>query len=125
MDRLYHCVCTDGVSVPAVSGERGTYDVFTLMGKRLGSVTLGVRLLSLGVVLLPHLPDHSVARLGGGVRAAPDVDQGVGKDQGVRENQGVAQGGPELWQEADASPNLAAERVRSAVDVVLEQRWSG
>jgi len=35
------------------------------MGRPLGHITAGIRLLSLGVALLPHIPDRAIAHLGG------------------------------------------------------------
>ena len=64
MDELYESIQQLGVSVPSVSGEKGEYDVYNLMGTKLGNIRMGYRLLSLGMALLPHIPDNQIAKLG-------------------------------------------------------------
>ena len=63
MNELYDSICSNGISIPAVSGEKGTFDVFNLMGVKLGNIEIGYRLLSLGMALLPHIPASSIAKI--------------------------------------------------------------
>jgi len=60
---LYGSIVTNGVSIPAVQGERKELDLCDLMGKKLGTLLLGYRLLSLGASLLSHIPAHNVIHL--------------------------------------------------------------
>ena len=51
-----------GLSVPSVHGEKGDFAIFNMMGSKIGNVQLGFRLLSLGVGLIPHIPDNAVVK---------------------------------------------------------------
>lgn len=63
MDELYDEICQQGVAIPLAKGEKGSFEIFTLMGIKLGSVDFSYRLLSLGGALLRHIPDHMVAQV--------------------------------------------------------------
>lgn len=63
MDELYDEICQQGVAIPLAKGEKGSFEIFTLMGMKLGSVDFSYRLLSLGGALLRHIPDHMVAQV--------------------------------------------------------------
>ena len=62
-DDVYDDICKLGISVPSAHGEKSDYNICNLMGRDIGNITLGFRLLSLGVGLLPHIPESSVAKL--------------------------------------------------------------
>ena len=70
MDATMEAVCNDisemGISVPSSHGEKGTFRISNLMGEEIGQISLGFRILSLGVGLLPHIPDKSIAKMGQG-----------------------------------------------------------
>lgn len=63
MDELYDEICQQGVSIPLAKGEKGCFEIFTLMGIKLGSIDFSYRLLSLGGALLRHIPDHTIAQV--------------------------------------------------------------
>ena len=62
MKRVYQDVCKVGLAVPTVGGEKGCYKIFNLMGVEIGSLLLGIRILSLGVGLIPHIPASSISK---------------------------------------------------------------
>lgn len=51
-----------GDTVPSVHGDKGLFKVFNLMGKEIGYVILGYRLMCLGSGLIPHIPEHAIAQ---------------------------------------------------------------
>ena len=61
MDEVYKDICNQGVSVPSAHGERGEYKLYNLMGLEIGFIVLGYRLLSLGMGLIPHIPDNAIS----------------------------------------------------------------
>jgi hypothetical protein len=71
MNQLYDEICTRGVSIPAVSGENCEVPVSNLMGDKLGTLFVSVRLHSLGSALLAHVPVQAAASV-----AAPADDRG-------------------------------------------------
>ena len=66
LDDSTQLICNDvenlGLSVPSVHGEKGDFTIFNMMGSEIGKVKLGFRLLSLGVGLMPHIPDNAVVK---------------------------------------------------------------
>ena len=66
LDDSMQLICNDvenlGLSVPSVHGEKGDFTIFNMMGSEIGKVKLGFRLLSLGVGLMPHIPDNAVVK---------------------------------------------------------------
>jgi len=60
---LYKDIVTNGISVPAVQAEKKELDLCNLTGKKVGSILLGYRLLSLGAALLSHIPTHNIIHL--------------------------------------------------------------
>lgn len=60
IDKLSADVERLGISVPSISQQEGIYDVYNLMGTKIGNVQLCVRLLSLGGSLAPHIPAQSI-----------------------------------------------------------------
>lgn len=51
-----------GDTVPSVHGDKGLFKVFNLMGKEIGYIILGYRLMCLGSGLIPHIPEHAIAQ---------------------------------------------------------------
>ncbi|KAK3089350.1 hypothetical protein FSP39_002957 [Pinctada imbricata] len=51
-----------GHTVPSVHGDKGLFKIFSLMGKEIGYIVMGFRLLSLGPGLIPHIPDSAIAK---------------------------------------------------------------
>lgn len=64
MDKLCDDIVKLGISVPTVHGEKGEYKIYNLMGSEIGNIVTGHRLLSLGMGLMPHIPDHAIAKMG-------------------------------------------------------------
>ena len=66
LDYLMDSICTDinrlGSTVPSSHGDKGLFKLYNLMGKEMGYFVLGVRVLSLGPSLIPHLPDSSLMK---------------------------------------------------------------
>lgn len=61
MDLIFKDINHLGVSVPSAHGQKGDYKLFNLMGAEISEVTLGFRLLSLGMGLVQHIPDANVS----------------------------------------------------------------
>ncbi|XP_007892718.2 LOW QUALITY PROTEIN: microtubule-associated protein 10 [Callorhinchus milii] len=53
-----------GVAVPSAHGGKGGHTLYNLMGEKVGYITVGHRLLSLGTSLLPHIPEKDVLKVG-------------------------------------------------------------
>lgn len=68
LDSCMACIMRDieqtGLGTPSTHGEKGDYDVYSMMGMQIGRVTMGFRLLSLGQGLLGHIPDRALAKAG-------------------------------------------------------------
>eukprot|EP00063_Salmo_salar_P038595 XP_014013430.1 PREDICTED: microtubule-associated protein 10 [Salmo salar] len=66
--RLIDCIRCDvevhGISSPSSQGEKGLIDLFNLMGEKIGVISLGYNLFSLGSSSLPHIPDNRVLPVG-------------------------------------------------------------
>ena len=68
---LYNDIVSNGISVPAVRAEKKELDLYNLMGKKVGTILLGCRLLSLGAAMLSHIPTQNIIH----VQAKEDIDQ--------------------------------------------------
>ena len=66
LDKAMQLICNDMenlvLSVPSIHGERGNLTIFNMMGSEIGKIELSFRLLSLGVGLIPHIPDNAVVK---------------------------------------------------------------
>lgn len=51
-----------GLTMPSGQGKRGLYSLYNLMGVKIGHISAGYRLMSLGVGLLPHTPENQVQK---------------------------------------------------------------
>ncbi|XP_063958960.1 microtubule-associated protein 10-like [Lytechinus pictus] len=60
--RIKKDVSEFGVSVPSVHGIQGKFPIVNLMGTEIGWISLGIRLLSLGGNLIPHIADASLVK---------------------------------------------------------------
>ncbi|XP_041468144.1 microtubule-associated protein 10-like [Lytechinus variegatus] len=60
--RIKKDVSDFGVSVPSVHGIQGKFPLVNLMGTEIGWISLGIRLLSLGGNLIPHIADASLMK---------------------------------------------------------------
>ncbi|XP_069117220.1 microtubule-associated protein 10-like [Argopecten irradians] len=69
MDLIINDIKTLGPTVPSVHGDKGLYKIYSLMGKEIGYIILGYRLLSLGPGLIPHIPESAIAK-----RMSADID---------------------------------------------------
>ena len=63
IDEVYNDIHNLGLSVPSAHGIKSDFIICNLMGREVGKIVLGVRLLSLGVGLLQHIPESSIARI--------------------------------------------------------------
>lgn len=63
MNELYDEICQHGTSIPLVNGEKGSSEIFNLMGIKLGSIDISYRILSLGGALLRHIPENMVSQI--------------------------------------------------------------
>ncbi|KAM3863018.1 microtubule-associated protein 10 [Diretmus argenteus] len=66
VDRIRSDVGVHGVSTPSSQGERGLVGIFNLTGEKVGSISLGYKLRSLGPSLLPHISESRVCKVSGG-----------------------------------------------------------
>ncbi|XP_069741147.1 microtubule-associated protein 10 [Narcine bancroftii] len=51
-----------GITMPSMQGKKGLYPLYTLMGIKIGHLSAGYRLMSLGAGLLPHIPENRVLK---------------------------------------------------------------
>ena len=78
MIQVYKDIQSQGLSMPAVYGNKGSYKVYNLMGVEIGHITLGYRLLSLGQGLIQHIPDNVITKaISKNVETAENVDTSV------------------------------------------------
>lgn len=62
MENIYCDIKSVGNTVPSVHGDKGLYKIYNLMGKEIGYVIMGYRLLSLGPGLIPHIADKTIVQ---------------------------------------------------------------
>ena len=62
MTAIKEDIIKNGNTVPSVHGDKGLFKVYSLMGKEIGYIILGFRLLSLGPGLIAHLPHSALAK---------------------------------------------------------------
>ncbi|XP_078673737.1 microtubule-associated protein 10-like [Branchiostoma floridae x Branchiostoma belcheri] len=60
MELVYEDIQTDGITSPSVHGEKGEFPLHNLMGTQIGTVEMGYRLMSLGTMLMQHVPRGAV-----------------------------------------------------------------
>eukprot|EP00058_Branchiostoma_floridae_P027900 XP_002613391.1 hypothetical protein BRAFLDRAFT_118762 [Branchiostoma floridae] len=60
MELVYQDIQTDGITSPSVHGEKGEFPLHNLMGTQIGTVEMGYRLMSLGTMLMQHVPREAV-----------------------------------------------------------------
>ncbi|XP_072031802.1 uncharacterized protein [Amphiura filiformis] len=64
LEGVIQSICNDvqksGIEMPSVHGIRGSYKFCNLMGSEIGWIVLGLRLLSLGGSLMPHIPQAAL-----------------------------------------------------------------
>ncbi|KAM4607897.1 microtubule-associated protein 10-like [Polymixia lowei] len=60
VERIRCDVNVRGVSTPSSQGEKGLVGIFNLMGEKIGLISLGYKLLSLGASLLPHISENRI-----------------------------------------------------------------
>ncbi|XP_034777486.2 microtubule-associated protein 10 [Acipenser ruthenus] len=63
-EKIMNDVKEHGISMPSFHGEKGVYTINNLMGERVGYISLGYKLLSLGASLIPHIPENRVLKVG-------------------------------------------------------------
>ncbi|MBN3324320.1 MAP10 protein, partial [Atractosteus spatula] len=63
-DRMMADVRQHGICTPSAQGEKGVFAVSNLMGDRVGCISLGFKLLSLGASLIPHIPENRILKTG-------------------------------------------------------------
>lgn len=62
MDKIIKDIKVNGPTVPSVQGDKGLFKIYSLMGKEIGYLIMGFRLLSLGPGLISHLPSTAFAK---------------------------------------------------------------
>ncbi|XP_050391476.1 microtubule-associated protein 10 [Patella vulgata] len=66
LDNLMKDICVDivknGASVPSVHGDKGLFKIYSLMGKEIGYIVLGFRLLCLGPSLAGHVSSKPILK---------------------------------------------------------------
>ena len=62
MNQIVDDIKLNGNTVPSVHGDKGLFKIYSLMGKDIGYMVLGFRLLSLGPGLIPHIPESAIAK---------------------------------------------------------------
>lgn len=65
MDRIKSDINAHGISTPSCQGEKILIDIFNLMCEKIGLISLGYKLLSLGASLLPHISENKAFQTGG------------------------------------------------------------
>uniref|UniRef100_A0A8C9RAG9 Microtubule associated protein 10 n=1 Tax=Scleropages formosus TaxID=113540 RepID=A0A8C9RAG9_SCLFO len=63
-ERIKADVAERGISTPSAHGERVLVAVCNLMGEKIGDISLGYKLLSLGGNLIPHIPESQIYKVG-------------------------------------------------------------
>ncbi|XP_071504417.1 microtubule-associated protein 10-like, partial [Diadema antillarum] len=81
MNEIKADVIESGISIPSVHGIQGRFPIFNLMGSEVGWISLGIRMLSLGGNLIPHIPDAALTGRSTATISHPlgDVDINVPK----------------------------------------------
>ena len=59
IDNIKNDIKKNGPTVPSVHGDKGLFKIYSLMGKEIGYMIMGFRLLSLGPGLISHLPSSA------------------------------------------------------------------
>ncbi|KAL4238940.1 mitotic spindle midzone assembly [Mactra antiquata] len=62
VDLIKADVKQNGHTVPSVHGDKGLFKIYSLMGKEIGYMVMGFRLLSLGPGMIAHLPSSALAK---------------------------------------------------------------
>ncbi|XP_033640768.1 microtubule-associated protein 10-like [Asterias rubens] len=62
MEEISGDIERNGIDIPSVHGHRDSYKLYNLMGSEVGWIVLRYRLLSMGVSLMPHIPDTAITR---------------------------------------------------------------
>lgn len=62
IDSIKADIKRNGHTVPSVHGDKGLFKIYSLMGKEIGYMIMGFRLLSLGPGLIAHLPSSALAK---------------------------------------------------------------
>ncbi|KAL4641344.1 microtubule-associated protein 10 [Arapaima gigas] len=63
-ERIKGDVELHGIWTPSAHGERAFIPVFNLMGEKIGNISLGYKLLSLGASLMPHIAESQIYKVG-------------------------------------------------------------
>ncbi|XP_048865520.1 microtubule-associated protein 10 [Brienomyrus brachyistius] len=53
----------NGICTPSCHGERSLFAICNLMGEKIGYISLGYKLLSLGATLIPHIPESRIYKV--------------------------------------------------------------
>uniref|UniRef100_A0A3B3QL54 Microtubule associated protein 10 n=1 Tax=Paramormyrops kingsleyae TaxID=1676925 RepID=A0A3B3QL54_9TELE len=62
-DRIKADVNENGICTPSAHGERSLFAICNLMGDKIGYISLGYKLLSLGASLIPHIPESRIYKV--------------------------------------------------------------
>ncbi|XP_030628128.1 microtubule-associated protein 10 [Chanos chanos] len=62
-ERIKLDVYKHGICTPAAYGERGVIPLCNLMGERIGTISMGYKIVSLGASLLPHISENRIYQI--------------------------------------------------------------
>ncbi|WAR19588.1 MAP10-like protein [Mya arenaria] len=108
LDSIKHDIKTNGHTVPSVHGDKGLFKIYSLMGKEIGYMIMGFRLLSLGPGLISHLPNSAF------VKRASEVPKQKSRQQHSKQQQSVVEEVIEIKQQ---QATQAAPPVRKPFDL--------
>ena len=79
----------NGFTVPSVHGDKGLFKIYSLMGKEIGYMILGFRLLSLGPGLIAHLPSTAIAKRASDIEVSSEPKSIIEEVIEVRQQQSL------------------------------------
>ncbi|XP_064602773.1 microtubule-associated protein 10-like [Liolophura sinensis] len=80
-------VASVGNSIPSVHGDKGLFKIYSLMGKEIGYVILGYRMLSIGPALVPHLTDQLISQKDSKPQQLPKFDSRPAETSEIQQQQ--------------------------------------
>uniref|UniRef100_A0A8C4SY46 Microtubule associated protein 10 n=1 Tax=Erpetoichthys calabaricus TaxID=27687 RepID=A0A8C4SY46_ERPCA len=73
--KLVGKVARRGISMPSCQSERNIHIINNLMGERVGHISMGYKILSLGASLIPHIPENRLLKSGSGEPEVHIIEQ--------------------------------------------------
>ncbi|XP_028676107.2 microtubule-associated protein 10 [Erpetoichthys calabaricus] len=75
IDQIKQEVARRGISMPSCQSERNIHIINNLMGERVGHISMGYKILSLGASLIPHIPENRLLKSGSGEPEVHIIEQ--------------------------------------------------